>query len=136
VLSRSLAELGIYPAVDPLDSSSIILDPKVVGEEHYEVARGVQKILQRYKDLQDIIAILGMEELSAEDKVIVARARKIQRYLSQPFFVAEVFTGRSGKYVKLADTIKGFKEILDGLHDDKSEDDFYMIGSIEDLAKK
>jgi len=136
VLSRSLSELGIYPAVDPLDSSSIILDPKVVGEEHYEVARSVQKILQRYKDLQDIIAILGMEELSSEDKIIVARARKIQRYLSQPFFVAEAFTGRSGKYVKLTDTIKGFKAILDGLHDDKSEDDFYMIGSIEDLGKK
>lgn len=133
VLSRSLSELGIYPAVDPLDSSSIILDPKVVGEEHYEVARGVQKILQRYKDLQDIIAILGMEELSAEDKIIVARARKVQKFLSQPFFVAEVFTGRSGKYVKLSDTIKGFKEILDGLHDDKSEDDFYMCGGIEDV---
>jgi len=136
VLSRSLSELGIYPAVDPLDSSSIILDPKVVGKEHYEVARGVQKILQRYKDLQDIIAILGMEELSLEDKIIVARARKIQKYLSQPFFVAEAFTGRSGKYVKLADTIRGFKEILDGLHDSKSEDDFYMIGSIEELVNK
>ncbi|MFA5155017.1 MAG: F0F1 ATP synthase subunit beta [Patescibacteria group bacterium] len=134
VLARSLAELGLYPAVDPLDSSSIILDPKVVGQEHYEVARGVQKILQRYKDLQDIIAILGMEELSAEDKVIVARARKIQRFLSQPFFVGETFTGRPGKYVKLADTIRGFKEILDGKHDDKSEDLFYMRGSIEDVA--
>ncbi len=136
VLSRSLSELGIYPAVDPLDSSSIILDPKVVGQEHYEVARGVQKILQRYKDLQDIIAILGMEELSAEDRVIVARARKIQKFLSQPFFVAEAFTGRSGKYVKLTDTVRSFKEILDGLHDDKSEDDFYMIGGIEDLSAK
>ncbi len=135
VLSRSLSELGIYPAVDPLDSSSIILDPKIVGEEHYEVARGVQKILQRYKDLQDIIAILGMEELSAEDKVIVTRARKIQRFLSQPFFVAEAFTGRPGKYVKLTDTIKGFKEILDGLHDSKSEDDFYMRGNIEEVVK-
>ncbi len=135
VLSRSLSELGIYPAVDPLDSSSIILDPKVVGAEHYEVARGVQKILQRYKDLQDIIAILGMEELSPEDKIIVARARKVQKFLSQPFFVAEAFTGRSGKYVKLVDTIKGFKAILDGSHDDKSEDDFYMCGSIEEVAQ-
>jgi F-type H+-transporting ATPase subunit beta len=134
VLSRSLSELGIYPAVDPLDSSSIILDPKVVGKEHYEVARGVQQILQRYKDLQDIIAILGMEELSSEDKIIVARARKIQRFLSQPFFVAEAFTGRPGKYVKLEDTIRGFKEILDGLHDKKSEDDFYMRGSIEEVV--
>jgi len=133
VLSRSLSELGIYPAVDPLDSSSIILDPKVVGEEHYEVARGVQKILQRYKDLQDIIAILGMEELSAEDKIIVARARKIQRFLSQPFFVAETFTGRSGKYVKLSDTVRGFKEILDGKHDNKGEDAFYMVGGIEEV---
>ena len=133
VLSRSLSELGIYPAVDPLDSSSIILDPKVVGEEHYEVARGVQKILQRYKDLQDIIAILGMEELSAEDKIIVARARKIQRFLSQPFFVAETFTGRSGKYVKLSDTVRGFKEILDGKHDSKGEDAFYMVGGIEEV---
>jgi len=135
VLSRSLSELGIYPAVDPLDSSSIILDPKVVGQEHYEVARGVQKILQRYKDLQDIIAILGMEELSAEDKLLVARARKIQKFLSQPFFVAEAFTGRSGKYVKLSETVRGFKEILDGKHDDKNEDDFYMKGGIEELAK-
>lgn len=134
VLSRSLSELGIYPAVDPLDSSSTILDPKIVGQEHYEVARGVQKILQRYKDLQDIVAILGMEELSTEDKIIVSRARKIQKFLSQPFFVAEAFTGRSGKYVKLADTVKAFKEILDGLHDDKSEDDFYMKGGIEDIV--
>ncbi len=134
VLSRSLSELGIYPAVDPLDSSSIILDPKVVGQEHYEVARGVQKILQRYKDLQDIIAILGMEELSAEDKIIVARARKIQRFLSQPFFVAETFTGRSGKYVKLSDTVRAFKEILDGQHDDKNEDAFYMKGGIEEVG--
>jgi F-type H+-transporting ATPase subunit beta len=133
VLSRSLSELGIYPAVDPLDSSSVILDPKIVGAEHYEVARGVQKILQRYKELQDIIAILGMEELSVEDKVIVARARKIQKFLSQPFFVAETFTGRSGKYVKLADTVRGFKEILDGKHDDKPEDNFYMKGGIEEI---
>jgi len=135
VLSRSLSELGIYPAVDPLDSSSIILDPKVVGQEHYEVARGVQKLLQRYKDLQDIIAILGMEELAPEDKIIVARARKIQKFLSQPFFVAEAFTGRPGKYVKLSDTVRAFKEILDGKHDDKSEDDFYMKGGIEEVGK-
>ena len=136
VLSRSLSELGIYPAVDPLDSSSTILDPKIIGEEHYEVARGVQKILQRYKDLQDIVAILGMEELSAEDKVIVSRARKIQKFLSQPFFVAETFTGRGGEYVKLSDTVRGFKEILDGKHDACSEDDFYMVGGIEDIYKK
>jgi F-type H+/Na+-transporting ATPase subunit beta len=136
VLARSLSELGIYPAVDPLDSSSVILDPKVVGKEHYEVARGVQKILQRYKDLQDIIAILGMEELSPEDKIIVTRARKIQRFLSQPFFVAEAFTSRPGKYVKLKNTIKGFKEILDGLHDKKSEDDFYMKGGIEEVKSE
>ena len=134
VLSRSLSELGLYPAVDPLDSSSIILDPKVVGAEHYEVARGVQKILQRYKDLQDIIAILGMEELSNEDKIIVGRARKIQKFLSQPNFVAETFTGRPGKYVKLADTVRGFKEILAGQHDDKSEDYFYMKGGIEEVG--
>lgn len=134
VLSRSLSELGIYPAVDPLDSSSIILDPKIVGVDHYEVARGVQKILQRYKELQDIIAILGMEELSTEDKVIVARARKIQKFLSQPFFVAEQFTGRPGKYVKLADTVRSFKEILEGKHDDKNEDDFYMCGGIEEVG--
>ena len=135
VLSRSLTELGIYPAVDPLDSSSIILDPKIVGEEHYETARGIQKVLQKYKDLQDIIAILGMEELSDEDKLTVSRARKIQRFLSQPFSVAETFTGRPGKYVKLQDTIKGFKEILDGKHDSKSEGDFYMKGGIEDISK-
>ena len=136
VLSRSLSELGIYPAVDPLDSSSIILDPKIVGEEHYEVARGVQKILQRYKDLQDIIAILGMEELSSEDKLVVTRARKVQKFLSQPFAVAEAFTGRSGKYVKLADTVRGFKEILAGMHDNQSEDDFYMKGGIEEVGAK
>ena len=136
VLSRGLSELGIYPAVDPLDSSSNMLDPKVVGEEHYQVARGVQKVLQRYKDLQDIIAILGMEELSDEDKIAVARARKVQRFLSQPFFVAEVFTGAPGKYVKLEDTIKGFKEILDGKHDDKNEGDLYMKGNIDEVVKK
>lgn len=136
VLARSLAELGIYPAVDPLDSSSVILDPKIVGQEHYQVARGVQKVLQRYKDLQDIIAILGMEELSDEDKLTVARARKIQRFLSQPFHVAETFTGHKGKYVKLEDTIRGFKEILEGKHDDKSEGDFYMKGGIEEVGKK
>ncbi len=133
VLSRPLSELGIYPAVDPLESSSTILDPKIVGAEHYEVARGVQKILQRYKELQDIIAILGMEELSDEDKVIVARARKIQKFLSQPFSVAETFTGRPGAYVKVADTIRGFKEILDGKHDALNENDFYMMGSIDDV---
>lgn len=133
VLSRALTEIGIYPAVDPLDSSSSILDPLIVGEEHYNVARGVQKILQRYKDLQDIIAILGIEELSEEDKLTVARARKIQRFLSQPFFVAENFTGNAGKYVPLADTVRSFKEILDGKHDDKSESAFYMKGPIEDV---
>ena len=136
VLSRGLSELGIYPAVDPLDSSSIILDPKIVGQEHYEVARGVQKMLQRYKDLQDIIAILGMEELSDGDKTIVSRARKIQRFLSQPFFVAESFTGHPGKFVKLTDTIKGFKEILDGKHDEKGEGEFYMKGDITEIGKK
>ena len=136
VLSRGLSELGIYPAVDPLDSSSIILDPKIVGEKHYQVARAVQKVLQRYKDLQDIIAILGMEELSDEDKLIVSRARKIQRFLSQPFFVAETFTGAPGKYVKLSETITGFEEILDGKHDDKNEGDFYMKGNIEEVISK
>ena len=136
VLSRSLVELGIYPAVDPLESTSTVLDPNIVGEEHYRVARGVQKILQRYKDLQDIIAILGMEELSDEDKVIVSRARKIQKFLSQPFFVAEVFTGTSGQYVSLADTIKGFGEILDGKHDDRNENDFYMKGKIDEIEEK
>ena len=136
VLTRSLAELGIYPAVDPLDSSSIVLDPKVVGEEHYNVAREVQKILQRYKDLQDIINILGMEELSDEDKLTVHRARKIQKFLSQPFFVAEAFTNMPGKYVKREDTVKGFKEIVEGKHDDKGEDDFYMKGSIEEVGQE
>ncbi len=133
VLSRQLAELGIYPAVDPLDSSSTILDPNIVGEEHYEVARGVQKVLQRYKDLQDIIAILGVEELSDEDKIIVARARKIQKFLSQPFFVAETFTGTEGRYVKIADTIKGFKMILNGEMDDIPEQNFYMRGGIDEV---
>jgi F-type H+-transporting ATPase subunit beta len=132
-LNRALTELGLYPAVDPLDSSSTILDPEIVGEEHYQVARAVQQILQRYKDLQDIIAILGMEELSDEDKKTVYRARKIQRFLTQPFFVAEQFTGNKGKYVPLKDTIKGFREILDGKHDDKPEDAFYMKGSISEV---
>ncbi|EKE25824.1 MAG: hypothetical protein ACD_5C00025G0001, partial [uncultured bacterium] len=135
VLSRGLSELGIYPAVDPLDSSSTILDPNIVGQEHYDVARGVQRVLQRYKDLQDIIAILGMEELSDEDKVLVTRARKIQKYLSQPFFVAEQFTGAPGKYVKLSDTIRGFKMLLDGEMDEYSEQDFYMKGSIDEIKK-
>lgn len=134
-LSRPLSELGIYPAVDPLDSTSTILSPEIVGEEHYNVARGVQKILQRYKDLQDIIAILGMDELSDEDKKTVSRARKIQKFLSQPFFVAEQFTGRSGMYVKLEDTIKSFKEILDGTHDDVPEQNFYMKGGIDTVEK-
>ena len=135
VLSRGLSELGIYPAVDPLDSSSTILDPKIVGEEHYNVARGVQKVLQRYKDLQDIIAILGMEELSDEDRVTVSRARKIQKFLSQPFFVAEQFTGTPGKYVKLADTIKSFKLILEGAYDESPEQEFYMKGSLDEIKK-
>ena len=135
VLARSLVELGIYPAVDPLESSSTVLDPNIVGEDHYNTAREVQKILQRYKDLQDIIAILGMEELSDEDKLTVSRARKIQKFLSQPFFVAEVFTGTSGKYVSLADTIKGFKEILEGKHDERNENDFYMKGGIDEVGK-
>lgn len=133
VLTRSLAELGLYPAVDPLDSSSTILDPKIVGEEHYQVARDVQKVLQRYKDLQDIIAILGMEELSDADKLAVARARKIQRFLSQPFFVGETFTGVPGKYVSLKETIRGFREILEGKHDDKPEQAFFMKGSIDEV---
>ena len=135
VLARSLTELGIYPAVDPLDSNSTILDPNIVGQEHYEVAREVQRILQRYKDLQDIIAILGMEELSEEDKITVARARRIQKFLSQPFFVAETFTGTEGKYVSLKDTVRGFKEILEGKHDDKPEQAFYMKGGINEVAK-
>ncbi len=136
VLSRQIAELGIYPAVDPLDSTSRILDPKIIGEEHYQIAREVQRILQRYKDLQDIIAILGMDELSEEDKLTVARARKIQRFLSQPFFVAEQFTGVPGRYVKLEDTIRGFKEIIEGKHDDLPEQAFYMVGTIEEAVEK
>lgn len=133
VLERAIAELGIYPAVDPLASTSKALAPDIVGEEHYQVARGVQRVLQRYKDLQDIIAILGMDELSPEDKLAVYRARKIQRFLSQPFHVAEVFTGMAGKYVSTADTIRGFREILDGKHDDVPEQNFYMKGSIEEI---
>lgn len=136
VLSRQIAELGIYPAVDPLDSTSRALDPRILGEEHYKVARGVQAVLQRYKELQDIIAILGMEELSEDDKLVVARARKLQRFLSQPFHVAETFTGTPGKYVKLEDTIKGFKEILDGKCDDYPEQAFYMVGPIEEVEEK
>jgi len=136
VLSRQIAELGIYPAVDPLDSTSRQLDPLVVGQEHYEVARGVQSVLQRYKELKDIIAILGMDELSEDDKRIVARARRIQRFLSQPFFVAEVFTGSAGKYVSLKDTIAGFKGILDGEYDELPEQAFYMVGSIEEAVEK
>jgi F-type H+-transporting ATPase subunit beta len=135
-LERSIAEQGIYPAVDPLSSSSRILDPLVVGQDHYDVTRGIQRVLQRYKDLQDIIAILGMDELSDEDKLTVARARKIQRFLSQPMFVAEVFTGQPGKYVKIEDTVKGFKEILDGKHDDLPESAFYMVGTIEEAVEK
>ena len=136
VLSRSIAELGIYPAVDPLDSSSRILDPVILGQEHYAIARGVQKVLQRYKELQDIIAILGMDELSDEDKLTVARARKIQRFLSQPFFVAEQFTGFSGKYVPIKESIRGFKEILAGKHDDLREDAFLYVGAIEEAVEK
>ena len=136
VLSRQIAELGIYPAVDPLDSTSRILDPQVIGDEHYSVARRIQQILQKYKDLQDIIAILGMDELSEDDKLIVARARKIQRFLSQPFFVAEAFTGAPGKYVNVKDTIKGFKEIAEGKYDDIPEQAFYMVGTIEEAMEK
>jgi F-type H+-transporting ATPase subunit beta len=136
VLNRSIAEQGIYPAVDPLDSTSRSLDPRIVGDEHYQVARDVQKILQTYKSLQDIIAILGMDELSEDDKLVVARARKIQRFLSQPFHVAEVFTGSPGVFVQVADTIKGFREIVGGKHDDLPESAFYMVGTIEDAVKK
>jgi F-type H+-transporting ATPase subunit beta len=136
VLSRQIAELGIYPAVDPLDSTSRLLDPLVIGQEHYDVARGVQTVLQRYKELRDIIAILGMDELSEEDKQIVSRARKIQRFLSQPFFVAEIFTGSPGKYVSTKDTIASFKGILDGEYDDLPEQAFYMVGSIEEVVEK
>jgi len=135
-LSRALTEMGIYPAVDPLNSYSRILDPRVIGEEHYQVAREVKEVLQRYKDLQDIITILGIEELSEEDKLVVARARKIQRFLSQPFHVAEEFTGRPGKYVTVDETIKGFKEIVEGLHDDKPEQAFYMAGNIDEVIKR
>ena len=134
VLTRSLAELGIYPAVDPLDSTSTILDPNILGEEHYKTAREVQRVLQRYKDLQDIISILGMDELSEEDRLTVTRARKIQRFLSQPFFVAETFTGVPGKYVSLKETIRGFREILEGKHDTKSEQAFYMKGTIDEVV--
>ena len=136
VLSRQIAELGIYPAVDPLDSTSRQLDPLVVGEEHYNTARNVQGVLQRYKELKDIIAILGMDELSDEDKQTVARARKIQRFLSQPFFVAEIFTGAPGKYVSLKDTIRGFQGILDGEYDALPEQAFYMVGTIDEAVEK
>ncbi len=136
VLSRRIVELGIYPAVDPLDSTSRILDPRIVGEEHYRVARGVQEILQRYKELQDIIAILGMDELSEEDKVIVSRARRIQRFLSQPFFVAEAFTGMEGKYVPVKDTVRSFKEILEGKYDSLPESAFFMVGTIDEVVDK
>ena len=136
VLSRAISEKGIYPAIDPLDSSSNILDPRIVGEEHYQVARQIQETLQRYNDLQDIIAILGMEELSEEDKVVVNRARRIERFLSQPFFVAEQFTGVEGRYVSIEDTVKGFKEILEGKHDDLPEEAFFMVGTIEEAIEK
>jgi F-type H+-transporting ATPase subunit beta len=136
VLSRDIASLGIYPAVDPLDSTSRQVDPNVIGQEHYDVARGVQGVLQRYKELKDIIAILGMDELSELDKLTVARARKIQRFLSQPFNVAEVFTGSPGKYVSLKDTIKGFKGILDGEYDHLPEQAFYMVGTIDEVVEK
>ena len=136
MLSRPLSELGIYPAVDPLASTSRILSPRVVGQEHYDVAQGVKKILQRYKDLQDIIAILGIDELSEEDRLTVSRARKLQRFLSQPFFVAQQFTGLEGKYVPIADTIRGFKEIAEGKHDALPEQAFYMVGTIEEAVEK
>jgi F-type H+-transporting ATPase subunit beta len=135
-LSRALTEIGIYPAVDPLDSSSQLIDPRIISEEHYTVAREVRRILQRYKDLQDIIAILGMEELSDDDKITVRRARRVQRFLSQPFFVAENFTGQPGKYVKTEDTIRGFKEIIEGVHDDLPEQAFLMVGTIEEAREK
>jgi F-type H+-transporting ATPase subunit beta len=135
-LSRKLSEMGIYPAVDPLTSFSRILDPRVVGEEHYQVARKVKEILQRYQDLQDIIAILGVEELSEEDKIIVARARRIQKFLSQPFFVAEEFTGRPGRYVPVEETVRGFKEIIEGKHDHLPEQAFYMVGTIDEAVEK
>jgi F-type H+-transporting ATPase subunit beta len=135
-LSRQIAELGIYPAVDPLASTSRILDPRILGDEHYTVARSVKQILQRYKDLQDIIAILGIDELSEDDKLTVTRARKIQRFLSQPFFVAQQFTGFEGKYVQIADTVRGFKEIVEGKHDELPEQAFYMVGTIEEAMEK
>mgnify|MGYP003436891786 FL=1 len=136
VLSRNIASKGIYPAVDPLDSTSRVLNAEVLGEEHYTVAREVQRILQRYKDLQDIIAILGMDELSEDDKILVGRARKIEKFLSQPFFVAEVFTGSPGKYVKLADTVRSFKDLISGKYDDLPEQAFYMVGSIDEVVEK
>ena len=136
VLNRKIAEKGIYPAVDPLDSTSRLLDPQIIGEEHYNVARGVQKTLQKYKDLQDIIAILGMDELSEDDKSVVERARKIEKFLSQPFFVAEVFTGSPGKYVSLENTIKGFKGILEGDYDHMPEGAFYMVGDMNEAIEK
>ena len=136
VLSRAITELGIYPAVDPLDSTSKILDPNILGEEHYRVARQTQQILQKYKDLQDIIAILGMDELSDEDKLVVARARRIQRFLSQPFNVAEAFTGRKGRYVPVTETVRGFREIIEGKHDDLPEAAFYMVGSIDEVKEQ
>ncbi|OFV93269.1 MAG: F0F1 ATP synthase subunit beta, partial [Acidobacteria bacterium RIFCSPLOWO2_02_FULL_64_15] len=135
-LSRQIAELGIYPAVDPLASSSRILDPRIIGQEHYNVARQVKQVLQRYKDLQDIIAILGIDELSEDDRLTVSRARKIQKFLSQPFFVAQQFTGLAGKYVPIADTIRGFKEIVEGKHDEIPEQDFYLVGSIDEVLEK
>jgi F-type H+-transporting ATPase subunit beta len=135
-LSRAIAELGIYPAVDPLASTSRILDPRVIGDDHYTVARSVKQVLQRYKDLQDIIAILGIDELSEDDKLTVSRARKVQRFMSQPFFVAEQFTGFKGKYVSIADTIRGFREIVEGKHDALPEQAFYMVGTIEEAIEK
>ncbi|HET7286434.1 MAG TPA: F0F1 ATP synthase subunit beta, partial [Pyrinomonadaceae bacterium] len=135
-LSRQIVELGIYPAVDPLASSSRILDPRIIGKEHYDTAQDVKRVLQRYKDLQDIIAILGLDELSDEDKLTVSRARKIQRFFSQPFFVAAQFTGLEGKYVKLEDTVRGFRELVDGKHDDLPEQAFYMVGTIEEAIER
>ena len=135
-LSRAISELGIYPAVDPLASTSRILDPRVIGEEHYRVARLVKQILQRYKDLQDIIAILGIDELSEDDRLTVSRARKLQKFLSQPFFVAQPFTGLEGKYVTIADTIRGFREVVEGKHDEIPEQDFYMVGGIDEVLEK
>jgi F0F1-type ATP synthase beta subunit len=136
VLSRAIAELGIYPAVDPLDSTSRMLDPRVIGDKHYQVARSTQKLLQDYKSLQDIIAILGMDELSEDDKLVVSRARKVQKFMSQPFHVAEVFTGTAGKFVSLENTIKGFEEIINGEHDDLPEGAFYMVGDINEVKAK